>query len=318
VTRQRVRVVYVAGAGRSGSTVLGMLLGALPGMVAVGELRHVWRRGVLEDQLCGCGEPFSACPFWLEVGRRAFGGWGAAPTEEMVELQRLVDRFRRLPALAAGGLAPRTHTRVGVYADVFERLYRAVSETAGGAAVVDTGKSVTFAAILGRQPGLDVRVLHLVRDPRAVAHSWMRRRPMPEVRSGDAYMATFSPLQSSLVWLGNNAATDALRLLRLPVTDLRYESLVAHPRTEALARLARCLPQGAAGVSSLEADEVAVGFQHTVAGNPVRFATGRVRLRADEEWRTAMRPGDRRLVALVTWPLLLRYGYRLVNSARSG
>jgi hypothetical protein len=305
-----VRVVYVAGAGRSGSTLLGILLGALPGTAAVGELRHVWRRGVQEDQLCGCGQPFSACPFWQDVGQRAFGGWDHAPTDRMIQLQRLVDRFRRLPAIAAGRLAPRTHARVEEYAEVYARVYRAVSDAAGGALVVDTGKSVTFAATIGRRPELDMRVLHLVRDPRAVSYSWTRRRAMPEVRDEEAYMATFSPFQSSLVWLGNNAAADALRLIRLPVTELRYELLVGGGRSQALERIAACVGRPVSEVATLAGDEVAIGVQHTAAGNPARFAAGSVRLRADEEWRTGMRSGDRMMVSAVTFPLLLRYGYR--------
>ncbi|MGN6380492.1 MAG: sulfotransferase [Gaiellales bacterium] len=314
----RVRVVYVAGAGRSGSTLLGMLLGALPGTAAVGELRHIWKRGVQENQLCGCGRPFHDCPFWHDVGVRAFGGWQAAPTQRMIELHRRVDRFRRLPALAAGGLAPRTHANVKEYAQVYGRLYRAVSEAAGGAAVVDTGKSVAFAAMIGRHSDLDLRVLHLVRDPRAVAYSWMRLRAMPEVHGEEAFMARFGPLQSSLVWLGNNAAADALRLIRLPVTDLRYELLVGGSREQALAPIADCVGQPPSAVSLLAADEIRVGVQHTVAGNPSRFANGSIRLRADEEWRTGMRTGDRRVVSAVTFPLLLRYGYRPVNSRRPG
>ena len=318
MTDPRVRVVYIAGAGRSGSTLLGMLLGALPGTAAVGELRHMWRRGVLNDELCGCGQRFSECPFWTEVGERAFGGWTNAPAQRMIELQRQVDRFRRLPAVAAGSLAPRTHARVREYVDTTARVYTAVSRAAGDAVVVDTGKSVAFAAMVGRHPGLDLRVLHLVRDPRAVSYSWMRTRPMPEVHSKEAFMATFSPFQSSLVWLGNNAAADALRLIRLPVTDLRYELLLGEGRGQALARIADCMGQPAASLAALAGDEVAIGVQHTVAGNPARFETGRVRLRADEEWWTGMRSADRRLVSTVTFPLMLRYGYHLMKSPRAG
>ena len=41
-----VRVLYVAGAGRSGSTVLANLLGEVPGFVSVGEVRFLWERGL--------------------------------------------------------------------------------------------------------------------------------------------------------------------------------------------------------------------------------------------------------------------------------
>jgi len=66
-------VVYVAGSGRSGSTILERVLGQMPGFVNVGELIDLYRRPP-EGERCGCGLAFTACPFWLGVGKRAFGG----------------------------------------------------------------------------------------------------------------------------------------------------------------------------------------------------------------------------------------------------
>src|SRR5688500_6785417 len=71
------RVLLLGGAGRSGATVLERVLGELPGACSAGELVHLWQRGVLDDETCGCGESFGRCPFWVEVGARAFNGWNA-------------------------------------------------------------------------------------------------------------------------------------------------------------------------------------------------------------------------------------------------
>ncbi len=49
--------------------------------------------------------------------------------------------------------------------------------------------------------------------------------------------------------------------------------------------------------------------QHSIRGNPMRFAHGRQQVRVDDAWRTGMAKPARRLVTAVTWPLLLRYGY---------
>ncbi len=63
------QVLYVGGWGRSGSTLLSHLLGRLPGMVSVGELRYVWQAGVEANELCGCGERVRRVPV-LDGGRR--------------------------------------------------------------------------------------------------------------------------------------------------------------------------------------------------------------------------------------------------------
>src|SRR6185312_11260354 len=95
------RILSIAGAGRSGSTLLAMLLGGLPGCTAVGELRHIWERGVIANRLCGCGEPFHECPFWTAVGREAFGGWDAVDAERQAARLWRVGRQRHFPLVAA-------------------------------------------------------------------------------------------------------------------------------------------------------------------------------------------------------------------------
>src|SRR5690349_13356603 len=79
------QVLYIAGEGRSGSTVLAALLGTYENYVSVGEIRGVWR-AVETDELCGCGLQFSQCPFWTEVGRDAFGGWEHVDHERLIGL----------------------------------------------------------------------------------------------------------------------------------------------------------------------------------------------------------------------------------------
>jgi hypothetical protein len=68
-------VIYVAGSGRSGSTLLERTLGEITGFVNVGELIDLFRRVVREGERCGCNEPFESCPFWSGVGREILDGW---------------------------------------------------------------------------------------------------------------------------------------------------------------------------------------------------------------------------------------------------
>lgn len=54
--------------------ILHNILGQIDGFAAVGELRYIWGRAAIDNQLCGCGERFRNCPFWDEVMTHAFGG----------------------------------------------------------------------------------------------------------------------------------------------------------------------------------------------------------------------------------------------------
>ncbi|HMB70712.1 MAG TPA: sulfotransferase, partial [bacterium] len=69
----RLKVLYIAGNGRSGSTLLDVILGQIPGFFPVGEVRNVWDYGVVENRPCGCGEAFHDCPFWSRILSGAYG-----------------------------------------------------------------------------------------------------------------------------------------------------------------------------------------------------------------------------------------------------
>src|SRR3954453_3027262 len=89
--------LFIAGSGRSGSTLVERILGGIPGTVNVGELLDLPRRVAPRDERCGCGEVFSACPFWTAVGERLPGGWSTDELRSLHELQTRVARQRHLP-----------------------------------------------------------------------------------------------------------------------------------------------------------------------------------------------------------------------------
>lgn len=307
-----VTVLYVGATGRSGSTLLERILGQAGGFCAVGELAFLWERGLRADERCGCGERFSACPFWTQVGKEAFGGWDSLDLDQILALQRQVDRHRYLPAMLAPRLAPAYQRRLGRYAAILERVYRAISTVSGQQVVIDSSKDASHALLLRRVPGIDLRLAHLIRRSHGVAYSLTKTVRKPEVADAEAYMHRQPVGVTALLWMNENLLLDGLRLLRVPSVRLRYESLVARPREHARAVLrladpaADDLPLGFIGDGQVD-----LGVDHTVAGNPMRFRQGQLRLRADDEWSRSMPRGQRLAVTAITWPLLLRYGYRL-------
>ena len=163
-------VLYIAGVGRSGSTLLDTLLGQLDGFVSVGELRNLWLRGLTDGWPCGCGAPVRECPFWSAVLEAAFGSAGSVSVEAMRELQAHTVRTRHLPALW-WSTAHGPSDSVKRYGEVLSRLYHGIAEVSGARVVVDSSKHPSDALVASTLKGLELYVLHLVRDPRGVAFS---------------------------------------------------------------------------------------------------------------------------------------------------
>lgn len=311
-------VVYLAGSGRSGSTLLERALGELPGFVNVGELIDLFRRVAPAGERCGCGQPFAACPFWSGVGERAFGGWDAGLLERTLRLQGEVARQRRLPALLAPGLAgQRFRAGIAEYGGIYARLYRAVADQAGARYVVDASKWPVQALALARA-GLDVRVIHLVRDVRGVAHSLGKQAvSRPHAVAGPDVMWHLTPASAAARWQACQSEAGLLRHCGVRVTRLRYEDFVARPRETAEAALAALEAEvDPAAFGHIGAAAIRLGSSHGLSGNPARFAEGEITLRPDEAWRTGMRRRDRAVVTAIGLPHLLRHnlGHRTTTT----
>src|SRR5207248_1438935 len=97
---------------------------------------------------------------------------------------------------------------------------------------------------------IDVRVVHVVRDSRAVAYSWGKQVRRPDT-DADSYMSRYSPAKAALQWIAQNGALHLLARRGAPTLRVAYEELVAAPEA-ALRRIAR--------FAGLGADGAALGF----------------------------------------------------------
>lgn len=305
-----IDVLYIAGSGRSGSTLLDMILGQVDGFVGTGEMRYLWQRGILDDRLCGCGERFGVCPHWTAVLDAAGIVDRHREASRMLELQQQGMRVRHVPAMLYNRRDPGARlARLDGYGDSLGRLYRALAEVSGAQVIVDSSKLPAYGFLLSGVPGIHIHIVHLVRDPRATAYSWLRKKVQPD-RPAFGYMEPQSVVRSAVLWATwNTSARLFWEGSGLPYLLVRYEDFVESPS----ASMQRILEMvGCAGHSLPFADEstVHLGRNHTVAGNPNRLQTGMMKIRGDDEWKARMRPRDRRVVTMLTAPALRRFGYK--------
>lgn len=326
----RPHIIYLGGFGRSGSTLLERVLGGIPGWVNVGELVDLPRSVYVHRERCGCGEPFLECPFWSSVGKHAYGaepGWTDAQMERLAQLRLAVARQRTLPRLLALARGRTKDTELAAqvreYQTGYGEIYRAVAAVSGCDVIVDASKGPAHGLALGvTLPGttgerhFDFSMVNLVRDPRGVAYSWSRRqqdRPHAGHGSttGSTAMWRISPQRSAVQWAALQSEMLAISQAGgIKSVRLRYEDLVADPQ-RAVADLAARLGVrlGPDALAHVNAHSVRLESSHGLSGNPGRFSSGTMQLRADEEWKFRMPRRERILVTAATTPWLIAYGY---------
>lgn len=161
-SQPRPKVIFVMGAGHSGSTVLGLTLGNCDGLFFAGEIAR-WLRYDGKPRLPG-------------EERKRF--WSAVREQIDVSPDLLGRRKARTLEQSSALFRPRSwraQRRLrGRYRSVTEDLYRAIARTSGCGHVVDTSHFPRRARELQALDGIDLYIVFLVRRPQSVVASYER------------------------------------------------------------------------------------------------------------------------------------------------
>lgn len=233
--------------------------------------------------------------------------------DRVARLRASVDRARFLPVLSAGPLRRKFLPLLDEYVSYYARTYAAIATVSGSDVVIDSSKHASLAFCLSSSPALDLRVVHVIRDSRAVAYSWGKVVQRPESATGTR-MSTYSAASAAARWNIQNSAVQLLSRLGTPTLRIRYEDLVHDPAATlreivAFAGLAAGAESGFLHSEGPGRWWAELGATHTASGNPMRFKTGQIQIRRDSTWQDAMLPSKRRTVTTLTLPLLMQYGY---------
>lgn len=311
----KVKVLFIGGYTRSGSTLLDLMLGQVDEFCSVGELKYIWNRGFEVNQLCGCRKKFKECEFWNNVVEEAFGGFQNVDGREIEKLRRSVERTWYIPQVLSPWKTSSFNNRFTTYSQILTNLYRAISKVSGSRFVVDSSKTPSHTFILNVLPDIELYVVHIIRDSRAVAYSWNRKKLKPEVYWKKDFMIVQGIAYTAIHWELDNILTYMLKYVNKQYTVLRYEDLARDPQG-VLSRVFTCL--GERIPSSLFTDRFTYNSRsnHSVSGNPIRFQQGIIEVSPEEEWQENMDSVQRTIVTTMTWPLLLKYGYLRRRSSK--
>lgn len=306
----RIRVVYVMGAGRSGSTVLDTILNNHEDVIGVGELVHLFIEGSASKENCSCGEARDTCEIWRSVRER----WSElTELPSITQHERLMTKFTRVQRLAI----PEWHRlRSGNpdpdFAECLKQThatYQAIAEATGKRVIIESSKNPLRARLLCLTPGLDVRLVHLVRDARGVA--WSRMKPFTKSKEGGVPQDIKpKPIHISAgYWLFMNFLSEQVRksFPDQPSTRIHYEDFVSNPE-RTLTEIGEVAGLDYASVANRLLAEEPMAPGHLYAGNRVRTA-GPIKLRSDMAWAEKLTPAQKRLTWLLAGHKLRQYGY---------
>lgn len=214
------KLVAIAGSGRSGSTLVSLLLSQHERVFNLGQMRHLWQ-AFANDEPCSCGERLSQCRVYADLLRTCHAAPGAPELSGMHgRLKAFIKDAGAEPDWALPAARARLQREHGLLIQTLDDVLTALADRVGATAFVDSSKRPEMSLLFRLLPGFDVSVLNLVRDPRAVACSWHKRKQ--SVRSTFQYASD---------WRERQRRIEAWRpSLGVDLRCARYEDLVAAPR----------------------------------------------------------------------------------------
>ena len=307
VQGRRIRYVCLPGSPFTGSTLLGTLLNDHQECASIGAAVGLLARADLATYRCSCGALFRECPFWVDVAARTsalghpvnvfetnFWNTHLRLSDNAVVNASLVRSlgWNLLNDARDGivGRVPRVQQAISEMGWNTWSLATAVLERTGKSVFIDTSRDHQRPKYLASHPLLDLRVIHLIRDPRGNSASIMKHT--------GADVAT-----AARQWRHYNV--EAARVKRYLPPDswmtLRYEDLCADPEG-VLDRVARFVGAGPAtqGGAPQQAD------RHII-GNSMRLKGPR-EIREDRSWSTRLGRSDLALISRIAGRTSRRLG----------
>ncbi len=310
----KLRVVFIAGAGFSGSTLLEESLSQVDGCVSIGGLHplfeHYWPM-----MICECGKRHRVCEFWQGVLEDAYGDTDQQGAKR--ERARVLGKgfTAHSPRSALRHSKPKYSLRSAFreLGTLIEPVYRAVAARTGAQVIVDSSKAAPWGLSSLAAPGVELHVVHLIKDPRAFAYS--NGQPHAFFYPIGSMTTPRGPIRSFGNWgLANLEAEYLARQVPNNMTVL-YETLARRPE-ETLASIVAMLGVGGDRALPIRDGKLTVDRPgHAIGGNPRRPRHGVTSIEFDERWRTEGSDTLRKLGPLLTGPFWRHWQRRAWQSA---
>jgi hypothetical protein len=297
-----IKVIYIAGPTRSGSTLLSNILGEIEAFFNAGELIDLWDRGIMVNGLCSCGLSINKCELWKAIFDKAFGGAQKIELQKIINIRNSYAHSSRVPKMIwSKRKKSLSNSHLLNYVEKLSQLYHAIQSVTQCNVIIDPSKNFGYAYILSLVPQIELYLLNLIRDPRAIAYSWQKKKEG---------LWRANPVETSLIWSLRNLIAELLQIKWSNVClKMYYEDFVADPIGN-VKKILDLIGEYPSKLPFIDDHNVQLSVNHSVYGNPDRFKAGQIRIKLDDRWKH-MSKFNKLLVTALTWPLLIKNKYPL-------
>jgi len=282
-----INLLYLLGAGRSGTTMLTTVLNNHPQIYAVGEM-HQFLDYVTENKDCSCGSNVSACEFWGPVIDKLDHTLLEEPNT--VSFSNNLECHKYIPKHY---LKATPNKR---YSALVNMIFNAISQEVDEPWLLDSSKYISRFLLLRKNKRFNVKGIYMVRDVRGVVHSF-----------GKKVQTQKGPLSAILYYTLINFWGQLVTTFDRNIIQIRYEDFVNNP-DEVLKKLEGHVFQENSETTRL--DQKTFKIPHIIAGNRLRSQKQLV-IKKDLAWKKNISRGKQILYYFLAFPTMFVNRYKV-------
>ena len=308
-----MKIIYIVGTGRNGSTIFDIILGNASNIQSCGEVYnafYAWKK----NKKCACSKPVTDCEFWQKVFLQYFNNNSEITIDEIIKLQKRFERKLYSPLLFF--LHKRLKTKsYHTYLTSLKIFYEQITKVSQKELLVDSSKNPFRGAALLETFKEKVFFIHLVRDGRGQLMSWFRSGTIPPLNitiknTKHEKIHWWAPVLYSFSWIFYNLLSGwIIRTSLNGYFRIQYQDFVTSP-DKYLVQIADFIDEKLENLTLTSDGQSLLEIGHLVAGNRVRFQNNLKLKSPDERWRTQLKNSHQKVFWVFAGWLAKKYGYK--------
>lgn len=290
-------LIYLMGSGRSGSTILSVILGDNEHIETLGELHHL-HHILSEGKECSCGKKVAVCPFWGEQLKKGTGEKyeSANLYDPKEETKAEIEKHKYILPLWLGIKFKKEEKLVSATGELLHKI----SSSTKTKYLLDSSKYIARYLLMKRMKNTRVKSIFLVRDLRGVVLSFKKK-----------VQTSQSPLKTIIYYLYVNMMGELVYLFgnKQDIIKVRYEDFMNAP-DKVLVRLEKFLEVDFTNELNKMQTGQDFAIPHFIGGNRLVKAD-KIKFKGDKDWRTKLSTMEKFGYYLIALPINILNGYRL-------
>ena len=286
--QKKYDIIYIMGGGRSGSTLFSLLLGMHSNIISVGEIKS-WGK-------------YKGCPRDINIDKRSKKLWEMVKKEYEIQIdekiafkkiEKIVQKYESKKEFLRKIFKGKKTTEYDYYMEHLINLYCSIHNATSKKIIVDSSKNLSRALHLLKCNELNVKIIHLIRDPRGVVWSFMKKNVEQKAKR---------PLKAIWDYICINLICYILRLIyKEKIIKIVYEDLV-YAQTKTLYKLSKFIKINFCELDDIIKKNDDISVKYLIDGNRIR-KNRTIKIKIDDEWKYKLAFKYKKIAALFGKPI---------------